>query len=534
MNGIIYVRVSSKEQVEGTSLESQAAACLEYARSKNINILKTFVEQGESAKFADRTALLALIDFCKENKGRAQVLLVWKIDRFARNASDHFNIKAVLMKYGLRVVSVTEPIDENPEGRLLETILAGFAQFDNDIRAIRTVQGMRRKLAEGIHPWGPPLGYTSSVTGDEKKTLPDKPNQPLFGLLQRAWRDFASGSYSMAEMGRLMTSRGILTAKGRPLSPQSLNNLLTNSYYAGVLVDPWTGEEHEGKHVPMVSRDDFTRVQRLLSGRNHSHPNHKERIEFPLRGVVRCPTCHWYMTSGFSRGRSKLYPYYCCRNRECDVGGSYSSDAVHEEFREFLVEIAPMPEMVDKLGDAVLEVSGWRLSHGAAEKAQREEDIERLEHQRRELIRMRMENLITDQEFVGQREHLTERRLAIDARLRAPEFDLNEIRNNLDKIKEPLANLRTTWEAFSPGLQRRFNQLALPVGFVHGQIGTADTALIFRTFGGFARPNSSGVPPVVRNLNQIMQEIMGFAELFRNYHAAQKASAGTVQTFSSD
>lgn len=148
MNGIIYVRVSSKEQVEGTSLESQAAACAEYARSKNIKIVKKFIEQGESAKFADRTQLLALIDFCKENKGRLQALLVWKIDRFARNASDHFNIKAVLLKYGVRVVSVTEPIDENPEGKLLETILAGFAQFDNDIRAMRTVQGMRRKLSE--------------------------------------------------------------------------------------------------------------------------------------------------------------------------------------------------------------------------------------------------------------------------------------------------------------------------------------------------------------------------------------------------
>src|SRR5712692_3907914 len=194
MNGVIYCRVSSKEQIEGTSLESQRLACEEYARSNNIRILKVFVEQGESAKFADRAQLIELLDFCRENKGKVQILLVWKVDRFARNVNDHFNIKASLLKYDVRIVSVTEPIDSKPEGKLMETILAGFAQFDNDIRATRTVQGMRRKIQEGIFPWKPPLGYKSSTKNGEKKTEPDRPDQLLFGLLQRAWKGFSMGA----------------------------------------------------------------------------------------------------------------------------------------------------------------------------------------------------------------------------------------------------------------------------------------------------------------------------------------------------
>src|ERR1035438_3964078 len=85
MNAVIYCRVSSKEQIAGTSLESQEAACRDYAKSKNINVLSVFVEQGESAKFADRTQLVELIDFCRRKKGDVQVLIVWKVDRFARN-----------------------------------------------------------------------------------------------------------------------------------------------------------------------------------------------------------------------------------------------------------------------------------------------------------------------------------------------------------------------------------------------------------------------------------------------------------------
>src|SRR5438309_7516503 len=127
MNGVIYCRVSSKEQVEGTSLESQEAACREYARRNGIEITRVFIERGESAKFADRTQLLELLEFCRDRQNAVQAMLVWKIDRLARNVGDHFNIKANLLKQNVRVVSVTEPIDSNPEGKLLETILAGFA-----------------------------------------------------------------------------------------------------------------------------------------------------------------------------------------------------------------------------------------------------------------------------------------------------------------------------------------------------------------------------------------------------------------------
>ena len=114
MNGIIYCRVSSKEQIEGTSLESQELACRECARSKQVKLLRVFVGRGESAKFADRPELLELLEFCRKHKGSVQPLFIWKIDRLARNVSDFFGIKALLLKYGVRVVSVTEPIDSNP------------------------------------------------------------------------------------------------------------------------------------------------------------------------------------------------------------------------------------------------------------------------------------------------------------------------------------------------------------------------------------------------------------------------------------
>ena len=116
MNAVIYCRVSSRDQVEGTSLESQEAACREYARQHNLTIQKVFIGQGESAKFADRPELIELLAYCKDRRHKVDVLLVWKLDRFARNVEDHFAIKAVLRQHRVRVASVTEPIQADATG----------------------------------------------------------------------------------------------------------------------------------------------------------------------------------------------------------------------------------------------------------------------------------------------------------------------------------------------------------------------------------------------------------------------------------
>jgi site-specific DNA recombinase len=515
MNGVIYCRVSSKEQIEGTSLESQELACQEYARQRHIKILKIFVERGESAKFADREQLLELIDFCKENKGQVQTLLVWKVDRFARNVGDHFNIKAILLKYGVQVVSVTEPIDAKPEGKLMETILAGFAQFDNDIRAMRTVQGMRRKIQEGIFPWGPPLGYKSSVTNGEKKTQPDKPAQPIFSLLQKAWKEFASGGYTKTEMQRLLTARGVRTAKGHPLSLQSVDNLFRNPYYAGVLVDPWSREEHEGKHVPMVSREEFARAQQKSVRRNHSEQHRKERSEFPLRGLVRCPDCSLYMTASFSRGRSRRYPYYRCANINCSPRKSYRAEGLHDQFETFLDAIAPGPEVFKKIGDYVLQVAEDRQGLRKSMKTRKDAELDGLQREIQELISVRISGLITDQEFAAQKNVLVQRRTNIEATLDSESLNPKAILREIGEITKPLSELMQTWQVMEPAFRPRFNRLLLPVGYVSGEIRTAERGLLFRSFGEVSEAKTNGVPLKGENLNRLIQEIQAFAELFR-------------------
>ena len=187
--GIIYCRVSSHEQVQGTSLESQKQACLEYAKRESIDVAETeiFIERGESATAANRTELIKVLEYCRQKQGQVQAFIVWKLDRFARNQVDHHALRARLGTYGVRLYSATEPITEDAIGDMTAGMLAAYAQFENDIRKQRCEGGMRRKIEQGIWPWQPPIGYIhAKKLEDRRKTRPDEPDLDRFYLLQKA------------------------------------------------------------------------------------------------------------------------------------------------------------------------------------------------------------------------------------------------------------------------------------------------------------------------------------------------------------
>ncbi len=518
MNGIVYVRVSSKEQVAGTSLESQEFACREYAGRNNVTVLRVFVERGESAKFADRTQLLELFDFCRERQNAVQVLLVWKVDRLARNVGDHFNIKARLLKEGIRVISVTEPIDSKPEGKLLETILAGFAQFDNDLRATRTVQGMRRKIQEGIFPFKPPLGYKTINQRGSKKTAPDQPDEPTFSLLRRAWNEFATGAYTQAEILRMMWHWNLRTAGGKPVPKQTLNDILHDPFYAGIIRDPWSGEDHPGRHLPMVSPEVFAKVQEVTRLRNRSPRHQSIRPEFPLRMFARCSACSHYVTGSLSRGRSRHYPYYHCFNHSCEERINHATEMVHGEFEGFLNAITPDREDLQDLGHYVMRLIRERAKTGAVVAEKRGLELKRIAEQQLRLVEMRASDEITVEEFTAHRELLRDRQMSLQATRANRNYDEVRIESQIETICEPLSRLPETWKEMDPTVKQRFQRMILPNGFLIGGIGTAQMGCLFWTFVSSEREKSGIVAQDGQFWNQLMEDIQQFANVFtKNY-----------------
>jgi hypothetical protein len=230
------------------------------------------------------------------------------------------------------------------------------------------------------------------------------------------------------------------------------------------------------------------------------------------------------MTGGFSRGRSKRYPYYCCTNTSCVGRKSYPTDDIAEEFREFLDEIAPRPELFDKLGEVITDAAIERRKLSGATNARRKMDLDKLDRQRQELIRMRSEGLITDQEFLKQKNHISEQSLAIGGVLQNDQLDPQAIQKDLEFIKRPLSDLGATWSGLIPARQRRFNRIVLPGGFITGTIRTAEKALLFSAPEDFDRPNANGVRYEGESLNRIIREILEFSEFFRPTEEVEEAA----------
>jgi DNA invertase Pin-like site-specific DNA recombinase len=162
VGAVIYVRVSTKEQTENLSLATQLKACEDYCDRQAFHILARFREEGESAKTADRTELQGLLHFCRKNKGAVQFVVVFNLTRFAWDKYDHFALRSHLQSLGISLRSATEPIDDTSTGKLMEGVLAAFAQFDNDCRSDRTRAGMKAALEFGRWVFLAPIGYLNA------------------------------------------------------------------------------------------------------------------------------------------------------------------------------------------------------------------------------------------------------------------------------------------------------------------------------------------------------------------------------------
>ena len=126
MTGIIYARYSSDNQRE-ESIDGQIRECKEFAEKNEIRIIDTYIDRALSAKTDNRPSFQQMIK--DSSKGLFDVIIVWKLDRFARNRYDSAHYKNILKKNGVKVVSATEAISSGAEGILLESMLEGYAEY---------------------------------------------------------------------------------------------------------------------------------------------------------------------------------------------------------------------------------------------------------------------------------------------------------------------------------------------------------------------------------------------------------------------
>ena len=399
---VIYVRVSSKEQVDGYSLANQENECRKYAERHGFTILSTFREEGESAKFADRTQLQAMLKYCTKNMNKVGHVLVWKVDRFARNLEDHIQLRHHFRQVGTELVSVTEHLEDTPQGKLFERMLANFAEFDNDVRTERTVNGMKSRLEDGYWAGKAPWGYvnTKSRLG-EKIIEPDPKKVPI---VQYLFKEYAKGCINFRQLAKKANAKfEVSSFHKNGLSKQLVYKILKNPIHCGIIYSPSYEVRTKGRHTPIISENLYEKVQAIIGGsrKKYKRSRHTDSNEFPLRGV-KCGGCGGSITGGRTRGRGGIYKYYSCYNKQCSKRKHIQKIDFESSFTEFLQSITPNDELLDALALTIklMHQSVGKEKVTALRKVNGQ--IAKLDEEINKLLQLQLDGVIDSNEYATQ------------------------------------------------------------------------------------------------------------------------------------
>lgn len=393
---VVYVRVSSEEQVSGTSLETQEAACREYAARHGWEIVRVYREEGYSAKSGERPQFQEMIASCCESLRRVvSVVLIWKSDRWMREGDEAAYYRVVLKRRsGARVVSVTEDFPDDAWGRANRRMIDSHAEIDNAARAQRARLSMERLQQAGYWTHQAPVGYATARAGGKPILVPHPVSGPH---LAHVFDRIAAGALSVAGAVAELERRQVRGRSGRSITLARLHELLREPIYAGRIVTKWTsGQPVKAAFPGLIDEATYDRVQLVLSGRARmAAPRRPTPAEFPLRGFVRCASCATPMTAFYAKGRSGRYGYYECHKRCPDSRGA--KQTIEEQFVTMLEGVrSTYSPMMAIWQEIVADVWDRENAAAAAARTQAADQVQKLQAKGGRLLDLLIAETITE------------------------------------------------------------------------------------------------------------------------------------------
>ncbi|WGQ12602.1 recombinase family protein [Pedobacter gandavensis] len=332
----LYVRVSTDEQAEkGYSQRNQEEVLRRYCEIKSI-IVGTVYFEDHSAKTFVRPVWNKLLVDLRKHKGKTDVILFTKWDRFSRNTGDAYHMINLLRKFGVEPQAIEQPLDlAVPENKMMLAFYLAAPEVENDRRAINVFEGMRRARKEGRWMASAPLGYMNLTSETGKKYI--APKEPVAEIIRWAFNELSSGKYAVDQIWRAALSRGLKVGRNH------FRKMIQNPVYCGKIVISKYKDEDEywvdGKHKALISDALFFQVQELVEGKKRVLGPTKfvSPDMLPLRGFLKCPKCSRMLSGSASKGRGQNYYHYYHCSSSCKT--RYKAIEANTLFEEELSKI---------------------------------------------------------------------------------------------------------------------------------------------------------------------------------------------------
>lgn len=319
----LYARYSSDNQ-RSESIDAQLRAMQNYCQQNHILIVETYIDESKSATTDHRPSFQKMIADSKYHQ--FNIILVHKLDRFARNRYDSAVYKRELKKNGVSVYSVLEDLDDSPESIMMESMLEGMSEYYSQNLAREVMKGMRETALQCKHTGGkPPLGYDLNTDG--KLII----NQGEAEVVQQIFKMYLD-NYSYSKMAEVLNKKGYRTKTGSLFRKNSFYSILRQEKYTGVYI--WNRasakqngmrNSHKSKELKdqvriqggcpsIISYADFEEVQKKMQERTHGKAESKARRYYMLggKGFLQCGICGKSMTGTVRKSHGKTYITYQC------------------------------------------------------------------------------------------------------------------------------------------------------------------------------------------------------------------------------
>ena len=422
----IYARKSTEsDDRQALSIDAQIYELQSLARREQLTIERTFTES-QSAKNSNRPVFRKMIGELKNS--RVSGVLCWKLDRLTRNLLDAAKISD-LLENGI-IEEIRTPMQtyrNNSIDRLMSGIDFLFARKFIDDLSENVKRGLKMKVQHGWMPGRAPIGYLSDQADKGYRTIIPDPER--FPLIRKMWDMMLSGNHSVPQILRIANEEwGFRTRKTRrlgavPLSRSTLYNIFADPFYYGRFF--YQGELHQGKHKPIVTFEEFERVQYLLGSKDKPKP---KKHSFTFTGMFRCGQCKSLITAErkFKLIRStnmrKSYVYYHCthgKDRRCRQGSITDIDLLDQVGR-YLSRISIPQEYLDWIFRYYDSVLSKEQSKVESEKLSIKKELLAIDKKLQNLMNLKIapENgdsqLLSDGEFLQQKTKLTQERLKLE------------------------------------------------------------------------------------------------------------------------
>ena len=346
MTAVIYARYSSDNQRE-ESIEGQIRECTAYAEKNGITIVKHYIDRAISAKTDNRPEFQQMIK--DSDKKLFDIVLVWKLDRFARNRYDSARYKTQLKKNGVKLMSATEIISEGPEGIILESVLEGYAEYYSADLAEKVVRGQTENILKGRCNGGRgTFGYTLD---SERKFHIDPLTSPF---VLESFKKYNEGS-TMKEIRDWLNENGIKNSVGGAFTYNSVEHMLKNRRYIGEL--KFRDVVVPDAIPPIISLELFEDVQEKIAKNKKAPARRKAEDDYLLTTKLFCGYCGALMfgESGTSR-TGEVHRYYKCatakKHKGCKkktVRKQWLEDLVVNQTMQLVKDDAAMESIIAKV-----------------------------------------------------------------------------------------------------------------------------------------------------------------------------------------